>query len=54
MRARLRLSIFDMTLGGALPDRGVRGNSHMLMMDLNNLQLADMMLEWLATHASRP
>ena len=37
-----------------LPDRGIRGNSHMLMMDLNNLQLADMILEWLATHASRP
>lgn len=31
-----------------LPDRGIRGNSHMLMMDLNNQQLADIMLAWLA------
>lgn len=31
-----------------LVERGIRGNSHMLMLDLNNLQLADMILEWLA------
>jgi hypothetical protein len=31
-----------------LPDRGIRGNSHMLMMDLNNQQLADIILAWLA------
>ena len=30
-----------------LPDRGIRGNSHMLMMDLNNQQLADVVLAWL-------
>jgi len=30
-----------------LPDRGIRGNSHMLMMDTNNLQVADIILAWL-------
>ena len=31
-----------------LPERGIHGNSHMMMMDLNNLQLADIILAWLA------
>ena len=31
-----------------LPNRGIRGNSHMLMMDLNNQELADIILAWLA------
>ncbi len=30
-----------------LPDSGIRGNSHMLMMDLNNQQIADIILGWL-------
>ena len=34
-----------------LPDRGIRGNSHMLMMDLNNRQLADIILAWLVRYA---
>jgi pimeloyl-ACP methyl ester carboxylesterase len=34
-----------------LPDRGIRGNSHMLMMDLNNQQIADIILAWLADKA---
>ena len=34
-----------------LPSRGVPGNSHMLMMDTNNQQLADMILSWLDRHA---
>ena len=29
------------------PDRGIRGNSHMLMQDKNNLQIADLILQWL-------
>ena len=33
-----------------LPNRGIRGNSHMLMMDLNNQQLADVILAWLAVN----
>ncbi len=29
-----------------LPDLGIKGNSHMMMMDNNNLQLADILLKW--------
>lgn len=36
-----------------LPDRGIHGNSHMLMMDGNNLQIADMILAWLDGNAFR-
>lgn len=32
-----------------LPALGIRGNSHMLMMDTNNQQIADLILEWIAT-----
>lgn len=31
-----------------LPERGIRGNSHMLMMDKNSHQIADIVLEWCA------
>ncbi|MBD0255911.1 MAG: hypothetical protein ICV83_09345 [Cytophagales bacterium] len=31
-----------------LPQSGMRGNSHMLMMDTNNGQIADLILAWLA------
>ena len=31
-----------------LPKAGIRGNSHMLMMDKNNLQVAALIQEWLA------
>ena len=34
-----------------LPDAGIHGNSHMMMMDLNNQQLADIILAWLNRHA---
>jgi hypothetical protein len=30
-----------------LPDLGLHGNSHMLMMDRNNLQIADLILAWI-------
>jgi hypothetical protein len=30
-----------------LPAMGIRGNSHMLMQDRNNLQLADLILKWI-------
>jgi len=30
-----------------LPDAGIKGNSHMMMQDKNNLQVADVILEWL-------
>ena len=29
------------------PDRGIRGNSHMIMQDRNNLQIADLILQWM-------
>jgi len=31
-----------------LPEMGMKGNSHMLMQDKNNLQVADYLLDWLA------
>jgi hypothetical protein len=33
-----------------LPKLGIRGNSHMLMQDKNNLQLADLILTWIDQH----
>jgi len=33
-----------------LPKLGIRGNSHMLMQDKNNLQLADLILGWIDDH----
>ena len=32
----------------SLPELGVRGNSHMLMMDRNQLDIADLAHDWLA------
>ena len=34
-----------------LPDRGVVGNGHMLMMEDNSDELADMIVAWLDNHA---
>ncbi|WP_159566151.1 hypothetical protein [Budvicia diplopodorum] len=31
----------------SLPDIGMKGNSHMLMMDKNSLQVADWLTSWL-------
>jgi pimeloyl-ACP methyl ester carboxylesterase len=36
-----------------LPDLGMRGNSHMLMMDRNNLEIADVLQKWIAEHVRR-
>jgi len=33
-----------------LPTAGIKGNSHMLMMDKNNLAVAELIQEWLAKH----
>ena len=30
-----------------LPAMGIKGNSHMLMQDRNNLQLADLVIAWI-------
>jgi pimeloyl-ACP methyl ester carboxylesterase len=35
------------------PDRGIRGNSHMIMQDKNNLQIADFILQWIAERVSK-
>jgi len=32
------------------PDLGIHGNSHMVMMDKNNLQIADLILAWIDRH----
>ena len=34
----------------SLPKLGIKGNSHMLMQDKNNLQLADLILTWIDQH----
>jgi hypothetical protein len=33
-----------------LPEVGIRGNSHMMMQDRNNLAVADYILEWLGAN----
>ena len=30
-----------------IPDLGIHGNSHMFMLDKNNLQIADLILKWI-------
>jgi pimeloyl-ACP methyl ester carboxylesterase len=34
-----------------LPEAGLKGNSHMMMMDKNNLQVAEVILKWLGENA---
>ena len=34
-----------------LPEMGIAGNSHMMMMDKNNLQVADVILKWIGDSA---
>ena len=33
-----------------LPEIGIHGNTHMFMLDKNNLQIADLLLAWIDTH----
>ena len=35
------------------PDRGIRGNSHMIMQDKNNLQIADSIAQWIDARVSK-
>jgi hypothetical protein len=35
------------------PERGIRGNSHMIMQDKNNLQIADLILQWIDEHVGQ-
>ncbi len=37
----------------SLPKMGIKGNSHMLMQDKNNLQLADLILAWVDKHVEK-
>jgi pimeloyl-ACP methyl ester carboxylesterase len=37
-----------------LPEAGIKGNSHMMMMDKNNLQVADRLLKWLGESVAAP
>ena len=38
----------------SLPDMGIKGNSHMLMQDKSNLQLAaDLILGWIDKHVEK-
>jgi hypothetical protein len=37
----------------SLPALGIRGNSHMLMQDRNNLQLADLLITWIDQHVEK-
>jgi hypothetical protein len=36
-----------------LPDMGMLGNSHMFMQDNNNLQVADVIIQWINEHVDR-
>ena len=38
----------------APPERGIRGNSHMIMQDKNSLQIADFILQWMDARVSKP
>jgi pimeloyl-ACP methyl ester carboxylesterase len=35
------------------PERGIRGNSHMIMQDKNHLQIADLILQWIDERVSK-
>ena len=35
------------------PERGIRGNSHMIMQDKNHLQIADLILQWIAERVGK-
>lgn len=35
------------------PDRGIPGNSHMIMQDRNNLQIAELILKWIDESVGR-
>jgi pimeloyl-ACP methyl ester carboxylesterase len=36
-----------------LPDVGIHGNTHMFMLDRNNLRIADLLLRWIDSHVER-
>jgi hypothetical protein len=36
-----------------LPEKRIFGNSHVMMMDKNNLQVADLLLQWIRKNTAR-
>jgi hypothetical protein len=44
MKGRLRSTYMQ------IPDEGIHGNTHMMMQDRNNLDVADWILRWIDTH----
>jgi hypothetical protein len=36
-----------------LPTHGIAGNSHMMMLDKNNLKIADLLIAWVAQRAAQ-
>ena len=36
-----------------LPDQGIQGNTHMMMMDKNNLVIADKIIEWISANVAK-
>lgn len=38
----------------SLPDLGIKGNSHLFMQDLNNLEVAQIIMKWLDGHVEAP
>lgn len=51
-KARIDAAKGDVRLMSTI-ETGVRGNSHMMMMDKNNLQIADLILAWIDEKAGR-
>ena len=37
-----------------LPEIGIHGNTHMFMLDKNNLRIADLLLDWIDNHVEHP
>jgi hypothetical protein len=37
-----------------LPEIGIHGNTHMFMLDKNNLQISGLMLDWISGHVELP
>ena len=37
----------------ALPDMGIEGSTHMFMQDRNNLQIADILIDWIEDHVEK-
>jgi hypothetical protein len=37
----------------APPERGIRGNRHMIMQDKNHVQIADLILQWIDARVSK-